>query len=77
MEVRNVAKLQVTSVFCVTYSLGVLLTSLHPYTLKGRQCVRMHCNEETCLDPNVRPYLGVAYFMDQSDFDCYLGWHLG
>ena len=32
MEVRNVAKLQVTSVFCDTYSLGVLLTSLHPNT---------------------------------------------
>jgi len=32
MEVRNVAKLSVTSVLCATFSLGMLLTSLHPYT---------------------------------------------
>jgi len=26
---------------------------------KDRKVLRVHCNEETCQNPNVRPYLGV------------------
>jgi len=27
---------------------------------KDRKVLRVHCNEETCQNPNVRPYLGVV-----------------
>jgi len=28
---------------------------------KDRKVLRVHCNEETCQNPNVRPYLGVRW----------------
>jgi len=41
MEGRNVAKLKVTSVCCVTYSLCVLITSLNPYN-RAHGDVQLH-----------------------------------